>query len=279
MDQPEFTQRLRSNCILSQYGLGFKQLGSESCACSTHHIRRQGCREHCPLPILGTLPPTRPHSGTSELPALPQTSTKRPQLLSVHGWRRGRGRGGRMRAQPTQPLSSRVSASLGQGGSGQWQGQGEIVQCPQSPEIRFQRPLQGLGSGTLSQGCEDRPLRCAALEWRLGGSPGGRRPPSTVGTANCRAAGLGRGCSPVSGLLSSEGPQLVTEEPSLTDSIPQGGLNGEGREFGPGAGDGGLPPPDPLSLYPSVRSAPLSLPCRTLGAQETEQMPSGGGVP
>ena len=115
------------------------------------------------------------------------------------------------------------------------------------------------------------------LEWNLGGSPGGRRPPSTVGAANCRAAGVGRGCSPVSGLLSSEGPQLVTEEPSLTDSIPEGGLNGDGREFGPGAGDGGLPPPDTLSLYPSVRSSPLSLPCRTLGAQETEQMPSGGG--
>lgn len=144
------------------------------------------------------------------------------------------------------------------GCSGQWQGQGEIVQCPQSPEIRFQRPLQGLGSGTWSQDCEDCPLRCATLEWNLGGSPEGRRPPSTVGAANCRAAGVGRGCSPVSGLLSSEGPQLVTEEPSLTDSIPEGGLNGEGREFGPGAGDGGLPPPDTLSLYPSVCSSPES---------------------
>lgn len=147
MDQPEFTQRLRSNCILSQYGLGFKQLGSESCACSTHHIRRQGCREHCPLPILGTLPPTRPHSGTSELPALPQTSTKRPQLLSVHGWRRGRGRGGRMRAQPTQPPSSRVSASLGQGGSGQWAVARPRGNCPMSSESRDSIPEAFAGAG------------------------------------------------------------------------------------------------------------------------------------
>lgn len=144
----------------------------------------------------------------------------------------------------------------------------------------FQRPLQGLGSGTLSQGCEDYPLQCAILERSLGGTPGGRRPLSAVGAANCtwcRAAGVGRGCSSLCELLSSEGSQLVTGEPILADSIPEGGLNEEGREFGPRARDGGLPPPDPLSFYPSVHSVPLSLPCRNLGAQETEQMPSAGG--
>ena len=138
----------------------------------------------------------------------------------------------------------------------------------------------GVGVRPLSQGCEDCPLRCAVLERSLGGSPGGRRPPYPVGVANCgwcRAAGVGSGCSSLFGLLFSEGPQLVTGEPILADSIPEGGLNGEGREFGPRARDGGLPPPDPLSFYPSVRSVPLSLPCWNLGAQEMEQMPCGGG--
>ena len=44
---------------------------------------------------------------------------------------------------------------------------------------------------------------------------------------------MGRGCSSLFWFLSSEGPQLVTGEPILADSIPEGGLNGEGREFGP----------------------------------------------
>ena len=139
----------------------------------------------------------------------------------------------------------------------------------------------GVGVRPLSQGCEDCPLRCAVLERSLGGSPGGRKPPSTVGVANCgwcRAAGVGSGCSSLFGLLFSEGPQLVTGEPILAYSIPEGGLNGEGREFGPRARDGGLPPPDPLSFYPSVRSVPLSLPCWNLGAQEMEQMLCGGAV-
>ena len=137
--------------------------GPESCACSTHHIRRPGCREHCPLPILGTLPPTRPHSGDFRIACSPQTSTKRPQLLSVLGWRWGRGRGGRMCAQPTQPPRSRVSTSLGQGAVGSGKAKGKL-----SNVLRVQRfDSRGLCRGWgLAPGARTvKTAPCDVLPW------------------------------------------------------------------------------------------------------------------
>lgn len=169
------------------------------------------------------------------------------------GWRQRRG--GSRPTRPARPPISGVLASSHKEGHGQQKGQGGAVPSPRRPEIRFQRSLQGLGSCTLSQGCEDPQ---SALPWSgaqegaLGVEDlrpwwarqtafsaeqrawGGAAPPSLRFVSRCAPCPLR---VPVS---SQQSPARPAPYQRVTSTEVA-------EEFGPGARE-----VSPLSLYPSV---------------------------